>query len=496
MSQAKKDPAELPVFRPYVAGRSSATEHQRVLRAPFDGRALGTVHDAGPAELEAALAGAAAAFDETRALSSQQRAAICAAVAAGLAQRKEELALAICDEGGKPIADARAEVERAVLCFELASAEAQRVAREGHVIPMDLRPPGAGRLGITRRVPVGPIAAISPFNFPLNLAAHKVAPALAAGCPVVLKPASQTPTPTLRLAEIIAATDWPERALSVLPATRAAADILVTDERCKLLTFTGSGQVGWDMKARAGKKRVVLELGGNAAVILDESVTRDDLDALVPKLIYGAFSYAGQKCISVQRIYVASKPGAQGGSLYAELCERFVAAARAVRCGDPRDPEVLVGPMIDENNARRVESWVNEAVAQGARLLCGGEREQTLVQPTVLADVPASARVACDEVFGPVCNLDRVPSFEAAVQAVNDSRYGLQAAVFTRDLGHSLRAFDELEVGAVILNEAPSFRIDHMPYGGVKDSGLGREGIRSAIEDMTELRLLVTGSLP
>jgi glyceraldehyde-3-phosphate dehydrogenase (NADP+) len=497
MTQASHDPADLPVFRPYVAGRFGDTPHRRELRAPFDGRALATVHDAGPAELEAALAGAAAAFDETRALTSQQRAAVCAAVASGLAQRKEEIALAICDEGGKPIADARAEVERAVLCFELASAEAQRVAREGHVIPMDLRPPGAGRLGITRRVPVGPVAAISPFNFPLNLAAHKVAPALAAGCPIVLKPASQTPTPTLRLAEIIAATDWPKRALSVLSATRAAADALVTDERCKLLTFTGSGQVGWDMKARAGKKRVILELGGNAAVILDESVTRGDLDTIVPKLVYGTFSYAGQKCISVQRIYVVTPPGTStAGSLYAELCERFVAAARAVRCGDPRDPEVLVGPMIDENNARRVESWVQEAVAQGARLLCGGERSQTLVSPTVLCDVPASARVACDEVFGPVCNIDRVPSFEAAVQAVNHSRYGLQAAVFTRDLGHSLRAFDELEVGAVILNEAPSFRIDHMPYGGVKDSGLGREGIRSAIEDMTELRLLVTGTLP
>ena len=481
MSASEQNSPDVPCFFPYIAGQATPTSQRRQLRSPYDGRTLAVVGEAGPGELEAALAAAERATRAARALTSQQRAEICAAIARGITARRDELALAICDEAGKPIADARAEVERAVLCFELAASEAQRVAREGHTLPMDLRPPGAGRLGITRRVPVGPIAAISPFNFPLNLAAHKVAPALAAGCPVVLKPASQTPTPTLRLAEIIAATDWPKRALSVLPATRAAADILVTDERCKLLTFTGSGQVGWDMKARAGKKRVVLELGGNAAVILDESVTRDDLDALVPKLIYGAFSYAGQKCISVQRIYVVTRPGAQGPgrSLYAELCERFVAAARAVRCGDPRDPEVLVGPMIDENNARRVESWVKEATAQGARLLCGGEREETLVQPTVLADVPASARIACDEVFGPVCNLDRVPSFEAAVQAVNDSRYGLQAALFTRDLGHGLRAFDELEVGAVILNEAPSFRIDHMPYGGVKDSGLGREGIEA-----------------
>lgn len=495
MRERDTDKDELPSFRAYVAGTFRETSHRRVLRAPYDGRALATIHDAGPEEIEAALAGAAASFAETRALSSQQRAAICAAVARGIKERTEELALAICDEAGKPISDARAEVERAVLGFELASAEAERVAREGHVIPMDLRPAGNGRLGITRRIPVGPVAAISPYNFPLNLAVHKVAPALAAGCPVLLKPASQTPTPTLRLAEIIAGTEWPKRALSVMSATRAAADTLVTDDRCKLLTFTGSGAVGWDMKARAGKKRVVLELGGNAAVIIDENITSRDLDEIVPKLAYGAFSYAGQKCISVQRIYVVDRPGSR---LHAEFTERFVAAARATRCGDPRNPEVQVGPMIDENNARRVESWVAEAVSQGARLLCGGERVEpgkTVLSPAVLADVPHHAHVACDEIFGPVCNIDRVPSFEAALQVVNDSRYGLQAAVYSRDLGNSLRAFDDLEVGAVILNEAPSFRIDHMPYGGVKDSGLGREGIRNAIEDMTELRLLVTGAL-
>ena len=282
---------------------------------------------------------------------------------------------------------------------------------------------------------------------------------------------------------------WPSRTA----ATRAAADVLVTDPRCKVLTFTGSGAVGWDLKARAGHKRVILELGGNAAVIIDETVTSADLAAIVPKLVYGAFSYAGQKCISVQRIYFVEPPG---GRRYAEFTERLVAAARAARVGDPRDPEVMVGPMIDEANAHRVESWVGEAVTAGAQLLCGGQRDGTLVQPTVLAAVPPTARAACDEIFGPVCNLDRVASFDAALQAVNDSRYGLQAALFTRDLGHALRAFDELEVGAVILNEAPSFRIDHMPYGGVKESGLGREGIRNAIEDLTEVRLLVTGTLP
>ena len=478
---------------PYVAGTFRTTEHRRLLRSPYDGRVLAEVCDAGSTEVEEALAAADASVAATRALTSQQRAAICSAVAVGLQTRAAELALAICDDSGKPITDAEAEVERAIFCFELAAAEAQRLAREGHVLPMDLKPAGRGRLGLTQRLPVGPVAAISPFNFPLNLAVHKVAPALAAGCPVVLKPASQTPTPTLILAEIIAQTAWPQAAFSVIPATRAAADALVTDERCKLLSFTGSGAVGWDMKARAGKKRVVLELGGNAAVIIDDSVVAADLDAIVAKLVYGAFSYAGQKCISVQRIYVVERPGSH---LHAAFTERFVAATQALAIGDPRDRSVLVGPMIDEANARRVESWIAEAVSQGARLLCGGERLGNVVQPTVLADVPATARACRDEVFGPVCNIDRVPSWDAAVSAVNASRYGLQAAVFTRDLGHSLRAFEELQVGAVILNEAPSFRIDHMPYGGVKESGFGREGIRAAIEDMTELRLLVTGALP
>lgn len=493
MSASEQNSPDVPCFFPYIAGQATPTSQRRQLRSPYDGRTLAVVGEAGPGELEAALAAAERATRAARALTSQQRAEICAAIAHGITARRDELALAICDEAGKPIADARAEVERAVLCFELAASEAQRVAREGHTLPMDLRPPGQGRLGLTQRVPVGPVAAISPFNFPLNLAVHKLAPALAAGCPVVLKPASQAPTPTLRLAEIIAATAWPKEALSVLPATRAAADVLVTDPRCKVLTFTGSGAVGWDLKARAGHKRVILELGGNAAVIIDETVTSADLSAIIPKLVYGAFSYAGQKCISVQRIYFVEPPG---GRRYAEFTERLVAAARAAQVGDPRDPEVMVGPMIDEANARRVESWVGEAVTAGAQLLCGGQRDGTVVQPTVLAAVPPTARAACDEIFGPVCNLDRVASFDAALQAVNDSRYGLQAALFTHDLGHALRAFDELEVGAVILNEAPSFRIDHMPYGGVKESGLGREGIRNAIEDLTEVRLLVTGTLP
>jgi len=464
-----------------------------VLRAPYDGRVLSEVCECGPPELEEALHCAESALASTRRLTTDKRAAICAAIAKGIESDGERLAVAICDDAGKPMADARAEVKRARLCFEIAGAEALTTSGEGQVLPMDLAPLGYGRTGVLRRFPLGPIAAISPFNFPLNLAVHKLAPAIAAGCPVVLKPASQTPTVALLLAEIIAAAGWPSGALSVVPSSRAAADVLVVDDRCKLLTFTGSAPVGWDLKARAGKKKVTLELGGNAAVIIDETIRDDDLSAIVPKLIYGAYSYSGQKCISIQRIYVVTR---DGDRLYRTLCERLQAAVAAIKAGDPHDPDVLVGPMIDEQNARRVESWIAEAESLGARRLSGGPREATFVPPTLLAEAPPQARVVREEVFGPVCHLGKVPSFAAALAAVNDSRFGLQAAVFTRDLGHALAAHEELAVGAVILNEAPSFRIDHMPYGGVKDSGLGREGIRTAILDMTEPRLLITGALP
>lgn len=481
------------VFGAYVAGSARQSGPMREVRSPFDGRIVARVHDAGEAEIDEALAAAEATFAQTRALRSQQRATICVEVGQRLADRRDELAWAICEEAGKPLGDAQAEVDRAIFCFELAAAEAPRTAVEGELLPMDLRPAGQGRLGLVRRVPVGPVVAISPFNFPLNLAVHKLAPALACGCPVVLKPASQTPTPVLRLAEIIGQTAWPKGALSVLPVGRAAADRLVTDERPQLLTFTGSAQVGWDMKARAGHKRVVLELGGNAAVLIDDSVQPEDLDAIVAKLIYGAFSYAGQKCISVQRIYVVS---GRERWLADAFEQRFVAAAAAVRCGDPRDPSVLVGPMIDGANAQRIERWVDEALQAGAHALYRGPRCGSVVAPVVLTQVRPDAAVCREEAFGPVCLIERVPTFEAGIAAINASRFGLQAALFTRDLGHSLRAFDELQVGAVILNDAPSFRMDHMPYGGVKESGLGREGIRSAIADMTEPRLLVTNVLP
>ena len=471
-------------FAAYIAGHFVHTTERRELRAPFDGSHFATVDLCGPAELEDAIAAGVRAAPAAAALSSYERASILRAVAAGVRARREELALGMCYESGKPIGDAFGEVDRAEHCFELAAAEAERIY--GEVIPLDLRPASAGRWGLTRRFPVGLVAGISPFNFPLNLAVHKIAPAMAAGCPIVLKPATQTPTSTLRLAEIIDATAWPKGALSVVPATREAADVLTTDERIALLSFTGSAEVGWRMKSRAGKKKVVLELGGNAAAIVDQST---DLDFAIPKLIYGAFSYAGQKCISVQRIFVHAR-------LWDDFVPAFVESARRVRCGDPRDAEVLVGPMIDEANARRVESWVDEARRLGAEILLGGKRQGSLMPPTVLTQVPRKAHLDRDEAFGPTVNLERVADFDEAIARANDSDFGLQCGVFTRDLVNAWRAFERLAVGAVVLNDAPSYRIDHMPYGGVKDSGFGREGIRYAIEDMTEQRLLVVAMPP
>jgi len=471
-------------FSAYIAGKWTQTAERRELRAPFDGTHFATVHLCGPRELEDALAAAARAAPAVAALSSYERASICRTVAARLRARREELALGMCYESGKPIGDAFAEVDRAEHCFEIAAAEAERI--HGEVMPLDLRPSSADRWGLTRRFPIGLVAGISPFNFPLNLAVHKIAPAMAAGCPIVLKPASQTPTSTLRLAEIIDDTAWPKGGLSVVPAARAAADLLVTDERVQLLSFTGSAEVGWDMKKRAGKKKTVLELGGNAAVIVDESA---DLDHALPKLIYGSFSYAGQKCISVQRIFVHARR-------WDEFVSGFVELARRVKVGDPRDSDVLVGPMIDEANARRVEDWIQEARRLGAEVLLDGKRKGTFVPPTVLAGVPREAKLDREEAFGPTVNLYKVADFDEAIERVNDSRFGLQCGVFTRDLPHAWRAFERLVVGGVIVNDAPSYRIDHMPYGGVKDSGQGREGIRYAIEDMTELRLMVLAMPP
>ena len=351
----------------------------------------------------------------------------------------------------------------------------------GETIPLDLMPASKGRVGITRRFPIGPIAGISPFNFPLNLAAHKLAPAIAAGCSIVLKPPSKDPLTMLTVAEIVDGVGLPQGAVSILPMTRELGDRMVADDRFKLLSFTGSPSVGWRMKERAGKKKVVLELGGNAGVIVDKSA---DLDWAVRRLLVGAFTYAGQVCISVQRMFVHD-------DIWDELMKRFVEGAKSIKVGDPLDPETELGPMVDGAAAERTQRWVDEAVAMGGKILLGGKADGNFFPPTILTDVPPQAQVCSNEAFAPLAVAFRFKDFGDAIKQVNDSMFGLQTGVFTNDLANSWRAFNELEVGGVIVNDVPTYRIDHMPYGGVKDSGLGREGLRWAIEDMTEIRIMV-----
>ena len=439
----------------------------------------GATFNATPEQYDEAVEAAVAAFETTRTLPAYERGRILREVSEGIRARREELGRLIALEAGKPIRDALVEVDRATLTFRLGAEEAERMV--GETIPLDLMPASKDRLGITRRFPIGPIAGISPFNFPLNLAAHKVAPAIASGNPIVLKPPSKDPLTMLTVAEIIEAAGVPAGMVSILPMTRELGDRMVADERFKLLTFTGSPSVGWRMKARAGKKKVVLELGGNAGAIVDASA---DLDWAAKRVVVGAYAYAGQVCISVQRLFVHD-------AVYEPFMERLIAASQALRLGDPLDPATDVGPMVDANAVGRTKRWVDEAIELGGELLLGGEPDGLFFPPTILAGVPVSAQVCSNEAFAPLVVVERFSDFAAAVAAVNDSMFGLQTGVFTNDLANSWRAFNELEVGGVIVNDIPTYRIDHMPYGGVKDSGLGREGLRWAIDDMTELRIMV-----
>jgi acyl-CoA reductase-like NAD-dependent aldehyde dehydrogenase len=394
-------------------------------------------------------------------------------------ERAEELALSLCLEAGKPIRDARGEVARLIDTFRLASEESTRIY--GEVMPLDISPRARGYTGFWKRVAIGPCSFISPFNFPLNLVAHKVAAALAVGCPFVLKPASFTPLGALLIGEILTETSLPKGAFSILPCSRSAADAFTTDERLKLLSFTGSPEVGWDLKARAGKKKVVLELGGNAAVVVDQGV---DLDDVVQRILVGAFYQSGQSCISVQRILIHE-------AIFEPLRDRLVQATLGLVMGDPREETTFIGPMITEKEAERLESWIQSAVRRGARVLCGGKRRGNMHEATLLSEVPKDENLVCKEAFGPVAVLSKFKDLDEAFREVNDSAYGLQAGVFTRDIFRAHQAWEELEVGGVVINDIPSWRVDHMPYGGVKDSGLGREGVRFAMQDMTEIRMLV-----
>jgi acyl-CoA reductase-like NAD-dependent aldehyde dehydrogenase len=399
-------------------------------------------------------------------------------------ERSEELAQALCIEAGKPIRDARGEVARLVDTFRIASEEAGR--SYGEVLPMDLSPRAVDYTGMWKRVPVGACSFITPFNFPLNLVAHKVAPAIAAGCPFVLKPSSLTPVGALVVGEVLAETDLPKGAFSILPCDLADAGPFATDERLALLSFTGSPKVGWQLKSDAGKKRVVLELGGNAAVVVDRDANLDDV---VARIRIGAFYQSGQSCISVQRIVIHE-------SIYETLKAKLVEDARSLKMGDPRDESTFVGPIISDKEATRIESWIQSAISHGATLLCGGKRDGKMIEPTLLESVPKGERLYAAEAFGPVAVLEPFSDFDEALRIVNDSAYGLQAGLFVRDITKIQRAWDELEVGGVIIGDVPSWRVDHMPYGGVKNSGIGREGIRFAIEDMTEIRLLAIRNTP
>jgi acyl-CoA reductase-like NAD-dependent aldehyde dehydrogenase len=464
----------------FLAGRWVESDDPLVVSNPaHPDQPAGATFNASEAQYEEAVEAAVAAFQVTRVLPAYERGAILRNISAGIKARREELGRMIALEAGKPIRDSLVEVDRAVLTFRLGAEEAERMV--GETIPLDLMPASKGRIGITRRFPIGPIAGISPFNFPLNLAAHKLAPAIASGNPIVLKPPSKDPLTMLTVAEIVEEAGAPAGSVSILPMTRELGDRMVADDRFKLLSFTGSPSVGWRMKERAGKKKVILELGGNAGVIIDKTA---DLDWAVRRCLVGGFTYAGQVCISVQRMFIHE-------AVWDAFLERFIAGAKAIRSGDPLDPETELGPMVDGAAASRTQRWVDEAVAMGGKLLLGGKADGTFFPPTILTDVPPTAQVCSNEAFAPLVVAFPFREFGEAVAGVNDSMFGLQTGVFTNDLANTWRAFGELEVGGVIVNDVPTYRIDHMPYGGVKDSGLGREGLRWAIEDMTEIRIMV-----
>ena len=463
----------------FLAGEWATSSQPLEVTSPYDGKVIGSTFLADAGQLEQGIAAAAEAFEQTKRLPSFARSEALHAIAAGLRERREDIATTMALEAGKPIRDARAEVDRSCLTFRTAAEEALRI--NGDVLPLDWIPSATGRTGITRRVPLGPILGITPFNFPLNLVAHKIAPALAAGNTILIKPAGKTPLTILMACEVIERAGLPKGAVSVLPLDPSLHDKLVTDERFKLLTFTGSSAAGWSIKAKAGKKRVTLELGGNAGVIVDRDA---DLALAVARIVYGGFTYAGQSCISVQRCFIHE-------SVMDEFSRRLVEAVQKIRLGDPMDEQTGLGPMIDPKVVGRTQQWVDEAIRAGGKLLTGGKARGNIYEPTILTNVPRTAAVCQQEVFAPLVVLIPFKDFDEALVQINDSQYGLQAGVFTNTLEHAWRAFDEIEAGGILINDVPTWRIDPMPYGGVKDSGQGREGVRYAIEEMTELRLMV-----
>jgi acyl-CoA reductase-like NAD-dependent aldehyde dehydrogenase len=455
------------------------------VRSPWDQGLVGRVTVATRADARQAVNHAVASMRRTRALSRWKRREILEDVAGALIEQKERFAQLIVAEAGKPVRLARAEVDRAVLTFKTAAEEAARLG--GESLPLDLTEGNEGRWGLVQRFPVGPILAITPFNFPLNLVAHKLAPALAAGCPILLKPAPQTPFTALALGEVILKAGWPGEALAVLPLSNAdTAWLAEKEDRIKLVSFTGSAKVGWELKARSGRKRVLLELGGNAALIVHNDW--HDIEDAASRTAHAAFGYAGQSCISVQRVFVQR-------NVFQTFLWKVVECTANLVAGDPAEESTEVGPLIRASDAERVEAWVKEAVEGGAKLIAGGQRQGSVITPVILTGTKPGMKVRDEEVFGPVVAIEPYDDFEQALADVNHSRFGLQAGLLTRDAGRILTAYRELEVGALIVGDTPAWRLDPMPYGGIKDSGLGREGIRSAIEEMTEPRMLVMTGL-
>ncbi len=467
--------------RPILVGGAWETSPEvlTVANPATDAEPAGTTYLATPDQLEQATQAAVAAFEVTRRLGAWERSAILRAISAGVTQHREELARLITLEVAKPIKDTLVEADRTALAFRLAAEEAERMG--GELIPLDIIPTSAGRIGLTRRFPIGPVAAISPFNLPLGLAVHKLAPALAVGDPIVLKPPSKAPLALLRLGEIIVDAGAPAGSVSILPMGRETGDRMIEDDRFKLLTFTGSSDIGWSLKQRAGRKKVVLELGGNAASIIDRTA---DIEWATTRCLVGAFKFAGQLCVSIQRLFVHEE-------VWPEFLDRFRTKAASLRAGDPLDPATDLAPLIDAASTERVRSWIDEALAGGASIAFGGRFDRGWLEPTVITDVPPTATLCTDEAFAPLAVVSTFRDFDEVLARANASSYGLQASVFTNDLAHAWKAFETLEVGGVIINDIPSYRIDHMPFGGVKDSGFGREGLRWAMEDMTELRLMV-----
>jgi len=467
------------IFNIYCAGNFITTDQNLTVVNPFDGNRVATTFLAGKTELDLAIAAAEIVKDQLEESPSYIRYDILMQIKDELVSLRQQFAELISAEAGKPIRYAMAEVDRSIQTFNIAAEECKRLPAE--YFKIDWTPAGAGKEGLVKHFPIGIVGGISPFNFPLNLAVHKIAPAIAAGCPIILKPSSLTPLTTLMLAQLIDRSQLPKGAVSILPMNRQTGNLLVTDNRISMLSFTGSPEVGWKMKQEAGNKKVVLELGGNAGVIVSSGA---DIELAVSKCVVGAFAYAGQVCIHTQRIYVLSH-------LFEAFTALFIEKTRILKSGNPADPATEIAAMIDEGNAIRVENWINNAVSDGAKVLIGGKRDKNYIPPTVLTGTHTNMQVCADEVFGPVVVIEPVDGFDHAIAMVNSGRFGLQAGVFTDSIQEMNLAFNKLKVGGVIINDVPTFRVDHMPYGGIKDSGLGREGVKYAIIDMMESRLLV-----